>query len=352
MIESAKLDNFRCFRSASAEALKRINVIVGHNASGKTAFLEGLFFAFSTTPEIAFRLRSWRGLGEQFRVGLDAFSAETLWGDLFYNFDYRSPIVVTLKNYQKKNRSVRVEMQGTQRSAIIHGRDDEEPIRTLPIRFTWKSFRGENLVVQPEFTAEGGVKIGALATEVPAVFFHSTLTQSPAELAARYSRLSRRNEEGSVLEALQSEFPFVRALSVEVNSGVPTVYAAVNSVPEKIPIGLVSSGVNKLLGLLLAIAESNSGAVFVDEVENGFYYDRLPQMWRLLLDFCERHNSQLFCTTHSQECLNSLLAPMTGREEAFSLIRVERNTKTDDRVLRAFQGTDLRAAIKQHAEIR
>jgi AAA15 family ATPase/GTPase len=44
MIDRLIAKNFRCFESLDLPDLTRINVIVGDNASGKTALLEAIFF--------------------------------------------------------------------------------------------------------------------------------------------------------------------------------------------------------------------------------------------------------------------------------------------------------------------
>ena len=44
VIRNLRISNFRCFESAFLEDCRTINVIVGPNASGKTALLESIFF--------------------------------------------------------------------------------------------------------------------------------------------------------------------------------------------------------------------------------------------------------------------------------------------------------------------
>jgi hypothetical protein len=43
MIDTIEIKNFRCFDRANLEDLKTVNLVVGRNGSGKTAFLEALF---------------------------------------------------------------------------------------------------------------------------------------------------------------------------------------------------------------------------------------------------------------------------------------------------------------------
>jgi len=137
---------------------------------------------------------------------------------------------------------------------------------------------------------------------------------------------------------------------VEVNAGIPMVYASVGSVREKIPLPLVSDGVNKFLSLLLAIETFSTGVVLIDEIENGFYYDRFETIWSTLLQFCKERNTQIFASTHSMECLTSFLPTIRNNEKDFSLLRMER--EDGECSARVFNGRDFFSAIDQEFEVR
>lgn len=62
MVESITLRNFKGYSDCKIENLRRINLVVGDNGSGKTALLEALFLAAGATPELVLRARQWRGL--------------------------------------------------------------------------------------------------------------------------------------------------------------------------------------------------------------------------------------------------------------------------------------------------
>jgi recombinational DNA repair ATPase RecF len=83
MIESIGISNFRCFESIRLQDCRRINVVVGRNASGKTALLEALFLASGVSPELGLRIKGWR---EQAAVLVSAEQSvyEGLWRDLFH----------------------------------------------------------------------------------------------------------------------------------------------------------------------------------------------------------------------------------------------------------------------------
>ena len=149
---------------------------------------------------------------------------------------------------------------------------------------------------------------------------------------------------------MKAEFPFIEGLSTEISAGLPMVYAAVASMDTKVPIALVSDGVSKFLSMLLGVEAFSGGLVLVDEIENGFYYDRLPKVWAALLLACKHSGTQVFASTHSAECLRGLLPTLRDHADEFSLIRAE---KVDGRcTARMFTGRELRSAIEQDMEIR
>ncbi len=52
MIHSVNITNFKCFRELSLSGFGRLNVIVGDNASGKTAFLEAIYLSQTGRPAV------------------------------------------------------------------------------------------------------------------------------------------------------------------------------------------------------------------------------------------------------------------------------------------------------------
>jgi predicted ATPase len=120
---------------------------------------------------------------------------------------------------------------------------------------------------------------------------------------------------------MKEEFPHIESLSVEISHGAPMIFASVPYLPEKIPVTLLSSGINKLLCLLLAIASYPKGAVVIDEIEIGFYFSRMPSVWRLLLSFAKKYDVQIFASTHSEECLKALAVACKKQPDDAVLIR-------------------------------
>ena len=62
MIEALRVENFRSFKLLQLSKLKRVNIIVGGNASGKTALIEAIKLGLDATPGSFPWLNSMRGM--------------------------------------------------------------------------------------------------------------------------------------------------------------------------------------------------------------------------------------------------------------------------------------------------
>jgi len=93
MIDRLELRNFRCFKQLDI-SLKKFNIVVGESGSGKTALMEAMFLLGGGSPEIYFRLRNWRGFSRTVGLSGTRESYQSLFRDLFYNFDQNSGAIL------------------------------------------------------------------------------------------------------------------------------------------------------------------------------------------------------------------------------------------------------------------
>jgi len=350
MIEAIDIENFRCFEKVSLNDLRTVNLVVGKNGSGKTAFLEALYFTLGS-PALAFKIKGWRGLGAQAQFTESTESRNAIWRDLFYGFDQTRVVRIGFSGTGELERSVRITCSRNQlefiakpKSRAIYSQISDIP----PIEFHYAS-RGRLATVKPEFREEG-IKLEGGLEPAHGSFFPSTLQVDPQETARHFSSLSREGRIAPVVAALRKVFPMVKGLSLEINGAIPTVYAELEGLSEKVPLGLISSGLSKILAILVSIANQHGGIVIVDEIENGLYYDRMADVWMTLRQFCEDEDVQLFASSHSAECLRSLESVIEEYPEDFSLLRTVQ--ESNGCVVRHFQGDQFLAALEEHMEVR
>lgn len=348
MINSLAMENFRCFKKVSLADLKTVNVIVGRNASGKTALLEALYLTLGS-PALAFKLKGLRGIGGQVQYTDSPESRAGVWRDLFYKFDQNLVVRIDTQGSHDISRSVKITCPKKE-SLFIPKKGKLDIQRISPIIFRYYRGIAEIAVVKPIFTGDG-VQLHGSPDPLLGSFYSSALPIDPQETANHYSVLSKKKEEASILVAMQELFPEIEGLSIEINSGLPMVYAALKGVSEKLPLGLVSTGINKALAYLTAIAHNHGGIVIVDEIENGFYYTTMGDVWKTLHKFCLKHETQLFASTHSKECLQALAdyAQETNPND-FGLIRAVRDG--EHCIVRQFSGEQFTGAVEDNIEIR
>jgi AAA15 family ATPase/GTPase len=350
MIKSIEIHNFRCFSSVELSNCRRINVIVGKNASGKTAFLEALFLASGITPELGVRIKGWR---EQPTLVLkpDKSAYDTIWKDLFYRLDQEQTISIKFKGSTGYSRSLSILYESPQSPVIPIGESIATAPIISPVTFVYTEESGKEHRVSPVLTA-GGLNLGiAPMRPIESVFLPAHRQTSAQEYATFFSTLSKQKRHLELVRSLQGEFPFVEDISVEIGSDAQAMlWASVDQLPEKVPITLLSAGITKLLYILLAISLHPRGVVIIDEIENGFYFDRLPSVWSLVLQFAKQHEVQIFASTHSQECLESAAEVAKDQSKEFSVIRTVRANGNVE--VRQFDGRRFVDAINEGIEVR
>jgi len=268
---------------------------------------------------------------------------------LFFSLDQTRVISISIAGSAGHNRSVKLFYSQQDAPTLPLQEHQLATSGIVPITFEWMDDSGKPFSAQPILT-DRGLNLGGNFLGLPVAFFASSVKPNPGETAERFSNLSKRKKEKPAVDILRKEFPYIQDLSVEINAGLPMVYAAIESLPEKLPIADVSEGANKLIGILAAIASFEQGVILVDEIDNGFYYDRLSSVWRALLNFCKQFDSQIFVSTHNRECLSALFPVLQHNEEEFCLIRTEKaNGHCSARV---FSGRDLKSAVAQEVEVR
>ncbi len=349
MIESLSVSNFRGIEKLELHGLRRINVIVGENSSGKTALLESIFLAGGGSPEIALRLQAQRGMAQIFQIQLDRASYESLWRYLFRDFDQKKIISVQLVGSEPNTRAVTVAYNEQDAFTLPLGKPAMESPFIVPITFEWKDFRGELHRAQPKITEQGLNIMGAGET-MPIYLFSSSQGLNPAESASRFSELDTQGKSGTVVTGLKEIFPYLEGISIQVVSGVPLLHATLSFSDLKVPLGLLSGGINKLVAIMLAVAGRPQSVILIDEIENGFYYQLFPRIWSALLYLCKQQDTQIFASTHSEECLRALGKFASNKEDDFALIRTERSD--GHCTARVFGGRQLHSAIEQNIEVR
>lgn len=348
MIKTLEIKNFRCYDHIKISNLKRINIIVGSNASGKTTLLEAMFLALGAAPDLQFHLRKWRGLTEQFRVSTDLASHHEPWTDLFPKFDEDKPPLISLKGSDTLTRTLKIFYAPIEEVVIPLG-GALGTQRTAPITFQWK--KGSKVIGTSKAAIVGGeLRITGAGIPTSAQFFAGSVSVGAFNSADQFSELRKSKKERSVVKAMVDMFDFINDIQVLTGQPGGMIFADLPSMPRLMPLGLVSAGINKFMAVLCAMATHEKGVVLLDEVENGFYYETMPKIWAELFRFSKANGVQIFASTHSLEALRSLLPAIKGHESEICLLKATR--EKDRSTVRLVEGKYFEAALEGNVEVR
>lgn len=353
MIESFSFKNFRGFERLSVSGLKKINIVVGRSASGKTALLEAIRIAANGTPIGIWVLNNMRGLLVPIPQYPSREQYEAVWSSYFYGNDLKRSIEFTITNNTNQTASLRIFFD--EQSATTPNVPSNVPHTTVistivPIAFERidtfanKSTLKANILSQGNIFFEPGNDLFS-ASE----FFGSTWQSNSQQSANWFSQLNIADGKSELVNLVSDLYDDIVDLSTETPFGIPTIYAELKS-HKKFPISVVSGGLSRFLYMMIAIRTFKAGIVLIDEIENGIYYKALPKMWDALHKFANSSTAQLFVTTHSLENLKAVAPIIDKYPKDFSLIQTFQEEGTCKALI--VSGKDAASAIESNIEIR
>lgn len=290
MLTHVQLKNFRSFKDTGVGPLKRVNLIVGQNNTGKTGLLEALALVLGRPPQAAAL-----SLPSLLRTtGGD--STETFWKWLPYNKDPKNAIEIRLKSEGLADFGIWLGASGNPQGSRNIGQ----------LGNMWL------FVFGPENAAPYKASV------------FSTHPGNPRQDAIDYNRVVLRRKKSQVEALLKKVEPRLQAIETLQTGSEPLLYADVG-LSEMIPVTQLGQGFNRLLDIYSEIVAAEVKVVLIDEIENGLHHSVLPTIWRGLFNAVNEVGVQIFATTHSWECV--LAADEAATEEPqydLNLIRLDR----------------------------
>ncbi|HET6406718.1 MAG TPA: AAA family ATPase [Chthoniobacteraceae bacterium] len=314
MIRTVEIENFRGIGKARITDAARINIMVGPNGTGKTAFLEAMFLAGGNSPENLMKTRAFRG-----REGGEVQVDPRRLADFLLADAFRDPALgrASIKMMGDDGEDRSVEILNTEAATIMSPSGDQA-VTEVGLTFNWEGPQGR-ATSQPRLVAEG-LRMDMVFAGPGVHFFPARVNISERETASAFSRLSVEGREGDFVAAFLKEFPQLTDIGVEAPNGAPSLHARLPS-RRKLPLTMISGGISHLAGMLIRLAANPKSVLLIDEIENGFYHDRYSSIWRTLYDMCVKNDCQIFATSHSLECLNALVDALPNHASDVRFLR-------------------------------
>lgn len=376
MIKSLKIKGYRAFKEFEMTDLGRVNLLVGRNNTGKTSILEGLYILASDAAPIAL----WNVLarrGEQVTPEPQPnrpVQAEADISHLFHGHEIAPNTelsISTTNDKPAKSITYRIDMASpAEYVQLFSSVSDEGPISRLAL---WIS--GTPDYKLPPLPLS---KLGLLRGDVLQHFLNLNFPPRKGESAAQlitseslsinqilqgWNSIVLTPDEERVVAALRILEKNVERIA-QVQVGAVQIFGGALPLPsrggfflrlkgsdKRIPIGSFGDGMWRMLALSVALVRARNSILLIDEIDTGFHYSVMSDMWKLVSEASELFNVQVFATTHSYDCVHSLASICEPSDAETGRITIQRIEPEKNKAV-AFTGSQIKMVAERNIEVR
>lgn len=380
MYSSIRIQGYRGLDSFRMQGLGRVNLLVGTNNCGKTSILECIELLRSAgDPHVLSWITDRRGEWA-YADGGDARNSP---------LSRRSPLVSHLFTNRELGSTIRIDAERVDGFDPVawndkvtlcvkppsDSDDDEESGEPegdhdarLVLHVKWSDSEDD---YRAFVTDEGLLPASQLRRAVhpgrgfrlgrwrhlanhPVEFVRTTGVTVP-DVVETFSEFLLTPKEETITQALRLVEPTIERIapvpdgSRRHNRDAPGgMVLKLRDVADRVPIGSMGEGLWRMLGLALSMANAEGGVLLVDEIDTGLHYSVMEDMWRMISKQAAALSVQVFATTHSHDCYQSLAAIANGHENGVTIQRIERSR---DKAVR-ISGEALVAVAERDIEVR
>ena len=353
MLESLKIEGFRGFQSFEMANLGRINLLVGKNNSGKTSILEAIQFLYvQNNLDIFLETISYRGEFSWLE------SNRTKVFEICHLFPgheiipSKEIIIIGSRESHQESVTISVKSIPIQLSLFSDKNDDlnndnifdDEEWNKLLLSIRWSQSQKP---IELELLANGTLardsirrmaslsrishKIG-IDNKIELRFL-TPFSLTSSDMAALFDNIVLSPLEDLIIESLKIIEPKIERIA-SIGSGK---YSTANNLgvrggflikiknhDQPIPIGSLGDGFWRMLGLVLAMVNLKNGILLVDEIDSGLHFTVMTDMWKVVWETAKKLNIQVFATTHSRDCWQSLAELITEEKITDNEITIQR----------------------------
>jgi hypothetical protein len=350
MLRKLSLVRFRALEQFSMSGLGRINLLVGTNNCGKTSILEAIqvltargepWSIWSALYRRGERTEMIRPTRPEVEVDLchlfygheiAAGSAFSIAGE---NDGSRESITATVVERADAKNEVSEGPEVRQDSLPFEDSEAAMPGR-LALSMKWGE--GPEQLLLP-ISRRGGLRSGALERragrddDAKPIRFITTASLERDDIVSLFETIVLTPEEDVLIEALRTIEPAlerIAPLGTDRRRGSfilgdrGGIVVKCKGMSQRIPIGSMGDGIWRMLGIALSVVRTPNGLLLVDEIDTGLHYSVMASMWQLVLKAAERLNVQVFATTHSRDCYESLAAISRDNVEGGNQVSIQR----------------------------
>lgn len=366
MIQQAKIENYRGFKSFGLRGLARVNLLVGKNNSGKTAVLEAIQTLLTGGSirhlyEVARRRNEWSAPPTSGRRAFDIAHffhghEAKLGTSIRISSDGMRELRLSLAKMRFRKPTVAGETAGstfgTRRVLFaVHTAGEQRQPRVYYVR-------EDSVVLLPVSASVAVRRAPGRKPKAERSVFVPTSSLDTEDLASVWRDVLARGRKPFVLRALRLLQPEVEGVEAALPTAAdlesdrsPGFVLKLKGTTAPLPLGSYGDGMSRVLVLGASLAASINGSWLVDEIDTGLHYSLMPSLWKLVLDRALAKNTQVFATTHSWDCIAGLGATLRRYPELASEVAVHKiDTKLSGSVV--FPGGELPVMVQNDIDPR
>ncbi|MBE5228336.1 MAG: AAA family ATPase [Microcystis aeruginosa PMC 728.11] len=383
MLQSLKIEGFRGFQNFEMTNLGQINLLVGKNNSGKTSILEAIQFLYvQNNLDIFLETISYRG---EFAWLENKLAGRTKVFEICHLFPgheilpSQEIIIIGSRESHQESVTISVKSIPIQLSPFSDKNDDlnndnifdDEEWNKLLLSIRWSQSQKP---IELELLANGTLardstrrmaslsrishKIG-IDNKIELKFL-TPFSLTSSDMAALFDNIVLSPLEDLIIESLKIIEPKIERIasigsgkySTSNNLGVRGGFLIkIKNHDQPIPIGSLGDGFWRMLGLVLAMVNLENGILLVDEIDSGLHFTVMTDMWKVVWETAKKLNIQVFATTHSRDCWQSLGELITEEKITDNEITIQRIDRDREKAV-SFNTRQIYLASERDIEVR
>jgi AAA15 family ATPase/GTPase len=272
MINSIKIERFRCFNETELSGFRRLNLFGGKNNAGKTSLLEGIYLGLKADKKEVKKMRS-KGNDEDSEMYLH------------YQGQTNNSFFISISN-SELNQLFKLEFSFNESNAIFE-KVTGVVYYTLPV----EKFLDNNRVS----------------------FILAKDDQFPVEynLSHQFNEADRRGESDEILNSIKLIDNSIEEL--KTYSDRSDIFLRKKGEKHRLPLPYFGDALQKMMryAITAATLHSENGSkdikkyLLIDEIENGLHYTVHDEFWKMLFKLAIAYDIQIFAATHSREMIEA-----------------------------------------------
>lgn len=364
MYSSLEIAGYRGFDSFRLAGLGQVNLLVGANNCGKTSILECIELLHAGgSPAVLCSILNRRG--ELDRSRGDGRRLMPVVRHLFAGRELLGRLTIRGEgNAGSIRQQVTVCSEESPHGESLPNGDDEleddeieEPTPYI-LRITSPAMAEPFKTTMTSTGALPEFRFLRPAQTVGPDLFLRTEGMTVSDIGRHFSEVVLTDREQHVLDAMRAVEPAIERVASVAYEGPRVaeparggVFVKLRNVEERVPIGSLGDGLWRMLGLALALANCRGGVLLVDEIDTGLHYTVMEKMWRMVSERATALSVQVFATTHSRDCWESLGAIAKAGGKPSGEVTIQRIDRQERNGVR-FGKEAILAAAERGLEVR